>query len=212
MYNNYESLIKKQKRKYIIDILLLLPMLVVIWLFSKVDSQLITFILVPFILGTIFLIFMARSLYLLVKIISYNKNISFHDEELLDKELSNVLATSSGEVIFTENYVIVLKPTFRYISYRDIVLTYNTTGLVLDVASFQSSYTMNICGFQLVPKICIVMNEGKVYKLGVDKCTSFDSSKSFTFREIIVSKHPSVLLGKTVENKNIMQAKYGIKL
>ena len=96
MYNNYESLIKKQKRKYIIDILLLLPMLVVIWLFSKVDSQLITFILVPFILGTIFLIFMARSLYLLVKIISYNKNISFHDEELLDKELSNVLATSSG--------------------------------------------------------------------------------------------------------------------
>lgn len=212
MYNNYESLIKKQKRKYIIDILCLSPMLAVIWLFSKVDPQLITFILVPLILGPIFLIFMTRSLYLLVKIIKYNKNVSFHDKELLDKELSKVLATSSGEVIFTENYVIVLKPTFCYLSYRDIILTYNTTGLILNVNSFQSRYTMNICGFQLVPKICIVMKDGKVYKLGVDKSSSFNSSKSFTFREIIITKNPSVLLGKTEENKNIVKEKYGIKI
>lgn len=125
--------------------------------------------------------------------------ISDERKEELNKELSNLLFSSSSKDYFlTENYLIDYK-YMDIIRYSDIMMMYKRFGINNDTARNPSE------------KINIITKDKKVVLVQWDMSVKTKERYKEDLMDFIKSKNNEILIGNTKENRQIIYEKYGIK-
>lgn len=120
------------------------------------------------------------------------------DTELSIK-LNHIIGHVAYNYILTENYIIGNYSKKETVKYKDIVLIYY---------SFSGSKT----GIDKI--LTIIKNNGKKYSFIIDSSALswYEDEEPKDFSNILLEKNPSILVGKTKENKKILLEKYNIKI
>lgn len=127
-------------------------------------------------------------------IIFGKKGVDNVDE--LNEELKNIIYNSKEGYIFTENYAILIGIGIRICKYEQILMIYRDKYLSNKSGPFESLF--------------LITDNGKNFEFVLWSLFP-ERNNDFDLENFIKEKNPSVLVGKTKENKRIMKEKYGIK-
>lgn len=191
---NLKKLLWVYYLKPIFSLLILVPLLFV--LPQKIDLT----HDIPFSLKVIVLV------YLIFKSISvlkdkkeidtlFEKNGKFYKDEL-----NKVIFQTKGKeiLIFTENLAFLIGNNVEICSYDKILLMHKKTRL-------EKYGGVVKCLFLLTKKACY-----KIYLYHPQSNLSNEKIAS-ELENLLISKNPNILVGKTVENKKLLKEKYGFK-
>lgn len=120
------------------------------------------------------------------------------NDVLLDELKNKILFYSAGYII-TENFIIRYSPVIEIVSFKEIIFIQQKRNLEKGgISSYLEIITLVKKKFKF-----LINTSGIIFE---DKAIVKD------FSDIILKKNPSVLVGKTKENKKILLEKYNIKI
>lgn len=188
--NNIYQIIKNKKQNNQFCFLLIIFSLILIVIFKYIGN---TFMIYPIIIFVFSLFVFINGC---LEYINLRKMIK--NDVLLD-ELKNKIIFYSPGYIITENFIIRYSPVIEIVSFKEIIFIQQKRNLEKGgISSYLEIITLVKKKFKF-----LINTSGIIFE---DKAIVKD------FSDIILKKNPSVLVGKTKENKKILLEKYNIKI
>lgn len=122
-----------------------------------------------------------------------------NNDQLLKKELENIILYCQNAYILTENYIIPNFSKKKIIKYSDIILMYT-----------KKHKTRN----GLDEYLHLILDNGRHEKFLINTTTICIgvNAEPYDFSKIIIEKNKNILIGYTEYNRNIVFQKYGIQI